>query len=357
MGDGGRDDDQDPGVMIVGVVLLAVLFLAFLRFCDFCCKRRGKKEEDTEHLDPSIEINGCWNSFFTCCSEISEENSNQGQKVEEQGQAEAPRENGGVSPLHLPVTAPPTAAVVEGAEEQEDEQQQVVPRSKKGMDFNSITLALKYLQHQQKVEQENGAAKLTRIRLVQNLLQLEKGWPTEESLNAALVIGVDATPKVVAGYCVNLREMRVEWYVIKMEDFPWSMENINDPVEFEMKNLIFALAVWNKSIMKLKRFRVYTDNNGICGGSSSEFGKDAGELLKHLTGCQGAVLGNEGEVWVNRIQDLAGFAKYIQPADDLSRWQVEKAVDFLCKFYGIHSNRAKGTLKLTVSFTKKHLKK
>lgn len=329
---GNEPEDPDPATFIVAVVFLAILTLVLLRFCDYLCKRGRKSEDDTEQLvDGNV---GCCNgiTIFSCCSDTGTEPS------VTSGVALPPTQDQDPPPPYVP---PETDAAVATLPHQ------------RTIDLSSLNIALTYLQRQQQSEAQTdtSTSKVTRVRLVQNLLQLDKAnKPTEENVQAALIIGVDATPKVLGGYCVNLREHRLEYYVIKADDFPWDIEKPNDSSEFEIKNLQFALAVWSDVIKRLKTFRVYTDNNAVKG--SSEVGMDAQILLKHLTKCEGATLVNGEQIYVNRMQDLADFAKYIQPADDLSRWQIDKGVDFLCKFYGIHKNRAKGTVKLTVRFTK-----
>ncbi|CAL8103071.1 unnamed protein product [Orchesella dallaii] len=312
-------------IVIIAGAIVTIFLICFKRWLDVKRKRQNP-ESDTEILDRSIEIHdgncietlGDW--LFSSCYSVQNDTSS-GQEHELDGSAERIKE-----------LLQRAAAAATGV------QHSTGPVSK-----YDIKNALLFLQRLQQTETKEESSET--IRMAQNILLLQQSKPTENSLQTALVIGVDATPNVMGGYCVNLKDKTLEYYVIKTDDYPWTIEKRDNPKEFEMKNLQLACLIWGKRIRKYKKFRIYTDNNAIA-DPSNEFGSDADDLLDHFQECEDAELVND-QVHVNRKQNLEFFAKYIMPADDFSRWHIDKGIDFLCQFYGIEKKNVRGTHKLT----------
>lgn len=183
------------------------------------------------------------------------------------------------------------------------------------------------------------------ISQVQQLL-LSNSKKKCNSDTCPLIIGVDATPATLAGYCVNLKEKRLCYYVIRKPDLPWTLHDPKDTSEFEMKNFMLALVVWQDQILKHKRLRIYTDNFAITKNEIfdiNKYGNRAASVLTHYKNCKGVEVENEYNMAVNRLKNLKHFVKYIQPADDLSRWQINTAVEFLTTLYGIDQENVDGT--------------
>ncbi|CAL8112846.1 unnamed protein product [Orchesella dallaii] len=163
---------------------------------------------------------------------------------------------------------------------------------------------------------------------------------TERS-KSNLIIAVDARPTVQAGYCVNLKEKWLQYYVIKCTDFPWMLHDRNDTTEFEMKNVIFALAIWYEEIIRNKSFQIFTDNNAI--KRSTKYGTRTQQLLSHFEKCVGVKVSNKSGIHINRKENIQSFALFIKPADDFSRWKIVDAVNFLCNMYQIGKDNVTGT--------------
>ncbi|ODM90451.1 hypothetical protein Ocin01_16231 [Orchesella cincta] len=194
---------------------------------------------------------------------------------------------------------------------------------------------------------------LATIQKVQTLLisarnEIQDDFDTRNSL----IIGVDATPHTQAGYCVNPFDKSIRFYVLKRADFPWKFDNEKDPAEFEMKNLMFALTIWKNQIIWLKQLSIYTDN--FAGVFGSQYGVRAMNYLQHFVDCEGVTVVNRKRMALNKYQSLPSFAKYIQPADDLSRWKIDAALEFLTKMYDIDMESVQGThQKVALSSTSK----
>ncbi|ODN04843.1 hypothetical protein Ocin01_01845 [Orchesella cincta] len=180
------------------------------------------------------------------------------------------------------------------------------------------------------------------VEKVQKLLLSLENCSEDNGAQCNLIIGVDATPCTQAGYCVNLVDKTLKYYVLKKQHLPWNLHDEKDTAEFEMKNLIFALTVWKEIILKFKRIRVYTDNFAIV-KPKDKYGGRAKRYLDHFVKCEKVTIINRGSLAVNRFKNLKYFAKYIQPADDLSRWQIDEAVDFLTRLYKIDKENVLGT--------------
>lgn len=172
------------------------------------------------------------------------------------------------------------------------------------------------------------------IRLSQKLILSQH--PKHMMMQSELIIGVDATPTVFGGYCINLYEKKIEYYMIKKKDLPWKIEQKFCTEEFEMKNFLFALCVWSEQIEKYKTFSAYTDNNAVVAGNN-KYGTNVNKLVRHFVDCKGANRTN-ASMFINRRMDLESFSKFIQPADDLSRGQLQKCTEILCKLYMIENN-------------------
>lgn len=185
------------------------------------------------------------------------------------------------------------------------------------------------------------------VQQVQNLiLRCTSDVKDLISEGCSLIIGVDATPATQAGYCVNLRESTLQYYVVKRDDLPWVIHDSKNPSEFEMKNFMFALTVWKEEILSWKRVRIYTDNFAITKEKRYDhknYGDRAFEVLSHFTNCEGVRVLNMHDMAINRFENLKHFGMYIQPADDLSRWRINEAIGFLCKLYGIARGNVRGT--------------
>lgn len=189
------------------------------------------------------------------------------------------------------------------------------------------------------------------IREVQKLIKekIQRSPKLMSSFDCSLIICVDATPSNQAGYCINLTQKRLYYYVVQRRDFPWKLGDPKDASEFEMKNLMFAVTLWRDLILKHKKFRIYTDNHSINqhNRADSKYGNRAFQLLHHYMFCeQGPELVNWDRMVVNRFKHVETFARYIQPADDLSRYKIDWAVDFLCEIYGIEKENVDGTHQL-----------
>jgi len=169
-----------------------------------------------------------------------------------------------------------------------------------------------------------------------------------ENMHQGLIIGVDATPATQAGYCLNLFDKTLCFYVIKRDDLPWTLNDAKDTSEFEMKNLMFALTVWKNQILWFRRFCIFTDNYAICRQSTLKYGERAKQYLQHFVNCERVTIINQRRMAVNKFKELKTFAKYIQPADDLSRWKINSGLDFLTRFYGIQKENVKGTHDLKI---------
>ncbi|CAL8125431.1 unnamed protein product [Orchesella dallaii] len=180
------------------------------------------------------------------------------------------------------------------------------------------------------------------VQKVQRLLLSLGKCDEDDGTQCSLIIGVDATPVTQAGYCVNLVDKSLQYYVIKRQDLPWVLHDEKDPAEFEMKNLMFALTVWQMKILKFKRIRVYTDNFAVT-KPDDKYGGRAKRYLDHFAKCEKITILNRGSLAVNRFKNLKYFAKYIQPADDLSRWHINEAVEFLTSLYDIDKENVLGT--------------
>lgn len=157
-----------------------------------------------------------------------------------------------------------------------------------------------------------------------------------------LIIGVDATPAIQAGYLVNVLEKRLYYYVLKRNDLPWIIHDATNTKEFEMKNLIFALTVWKREILKHKQICIYTDNFAM-DKREEKYGERAWQLLSHYMTCEGVSVLNKKDTTVNKFRNIASFATFIKPADDLSRWHIATALHFLQEFYGIDNENIEGT--------------
>lgn len=205
------------------------------------------------------------------------------------------------------------------------------------------------IQYLQKIQRGLGPEKKDiSINLAQQLI-LNVNNPNDYYFRTGLIIGVDATPNCFGGYCVNLRERRIEFYSMRSTDIPWKSDRGNCSKEFEMKNVLFALCLWSKEIVTAKKFSIYTDNFAIIEshhrGRAVKYGRRAFNLIKHFQDCENACLVNSN-VYVNRVKDLKSFAINIQPADALSRHRFDSCVTFLSMFYGIDHTNIKGTHQL-----------
>ncbi|CAL8076339.1 unnamed protein product [Orchesella dallaii] len=183
------------------------------------------------------------------------------------------------------------------------------------------------------------------IQKVQSLLVSSK--PLFADVNSltlnSLIIAVDATPTTMGGYCINTFDRSLRFYVIRRKELPWLLYEANDAAEFEMKNLMFALTIWKNQILWFKRLFLYTDNFAMGGVLASKYGGITKQYLDHFVNCEKVTIVNQGRVAVNKNRDLKIFSKFIQPADDLSRWRIEKAILFLTEMYDIHIDNVDGT--------------
>ncbi|ODM94243.1 hypothetical protein Ocin01_12438 [Orchesella cincta] len=161
-----------------------------------------------------------------------------------------------------------------------------------------------------------------------------------------IIIAVDARPSIQAGYCVNLKEKWIQYYVIKKEHFPWLLKNGNDSDEFEMKNFIFALTIWYEEIVRNESFQIFTDNNEVW-KCDTKYGKRTQKLLNHFVKCEQVRVENVSNIHINRMNDIEQFALFLKPADDFSRWKITEAVGFLTEMYGIRKENVRGTHSLT----------
>ena len=143
----------------------------------------------------------------------------------------------------------------------------------------------------------------------------------------SLTIATDATPKNVGGYCIDFATQNCEFYSFPTSSLPKCLrvtQHLNS-AEFEMNNLTFALLHWEPLILERKRIFLYTDNNAIREkGIRPEHGEKVRVYLNHLEKCLGVKLLNRRRHHVNRNTRPAEFQKYIVPADDLSRGNIEE---------------------------------
>ncbi len=204
--------------------------------------------------------------------------------------------------------------------------------------INELQNALAQDTSPNKEESISKAQRVLLLRPFNNLDQLAQ--------ECSLIIGVDATPATLAGYIVILKERRLEYYVIKRNELPWKLHAEKDPSEFEMKNFMFALTVWKDIILKYRRLAIYTDNFAITQApqfDENDYGKRASKLLSHYIKCEGVFVVNLNSMAINKNKKLKRFAMYLQPADDLSRWQISTAIKFLMDLYGIDQENVQGT--------------
>jgi len=172
---------------------------------------------------------------------------------------------------------------------------------------------------------------LAKHRDIQN--ELEREPPPDYRL----LISVDATPKRIAGYCVDFVKKICHCYTYKSSVLPWALNDksiTGDSAEFEMKNLMFALLLWQKLIQGSGSIQIYTDNWAITKPHQERYGGRAAAFLAHFKTCHGITMNTHRHVNSNRHP--RNFAKFIVPADDLSRFEIEKCETFLRKIYEIH---------------------
>ena len=153
------------------------------------------------------------------------------------------------------------------------------------------------------------------------------------SLNTPLLISVDATPNVISGYCVDFRNRVCKFYSFGSWRLPWILKNRKDSNEFEMKNLVFALVLWEEEIKEAGKFLVYTDNDSV-NKANCPYGSTVSGFLQHLTGCKDLIIVNSN-THLHSGRDAARFQKFIQPADDLSRWNLHSFSESIVQNYGI----------------------
>jgi len=151
-----------------------------------------------------------------------------------------------------------------------------------------------------------------------------------------LIIGVDSDPfrRTIGGYCIDLRKNSCEYYSLLQDHLPWAVNKDNrDSVvgELEMKNLMFALLLWEGQIQQKSRVEVYVDENHMFKKGNSPFSLLARKFIEHFNKCTEVKL---NYVIVN-LKDLAGISRYILPSRDLSRDRLQEALTYLKSIYGL----------------------
>jgi hypothetical protein len=105
-----------------------------------------------------------------------------------------------------------------------------------------------------------------------------------------------------------------------------------------MKNLLFALLLWEEDIVEVEgAVVIYLDNASI-ERKGNEYGTRARDFIQHLRKCEGVKIqyNVRGSKSMNNIED---FAKYIQPADDFSRKKIVHGLGFLERAYGLTTSQ------------------
>lgn len=135
-----------------------------------------------------------------------------------------------------------------------------------------------------------------------------------------LVIAADATPRNIGGYVINHFSKRVEFYSVPASRMPWILRNTTrsgNPTEFEMKNLLCALLIWEEKIVRHRKVAIFTDNSAIIGNSL--YGSRVRSFIHHLQSCKQVLHVNPRWTFLNSKESPEVFNEFIVPADHLSR--------------------------------------
>ena len=137
---------------------------------------------------------------------------------------------------------------------------------------------------------------------------------------------------------MNLDEKWGELYTYPAKCLPWALQETDEDEdtssELDMKNMMFALMLWENEIKKSRRFRFSTGNHNSSFPEDNKYGRRSRKFLDHFTSCEGLTRVNS-TVHVKRKRDLDCYARFIQPAEDLARLDLDSATNFLCKGYDI----------------------
>lgn len=145
-----------------------------------------------------------------------------------------------------------------------------------------------------------------------------------------IIIATDATPRHIGGYIINQFSNKVEYYSTPSSSMPWILRNRTrggNPTEFEMKNLLCALILWEPLIVRFRRVAIFTDNSAIIGNNI--YGSRVRSFIYHLENCKNVVQINPTWSFVNSRERRELFEEFIIPADLLSR---ENENDFVSHF-------------------------
>lgn len=158
----------------------------------------------------------------------------------------------------------------------------------------------------------------------------------ERDVKAPLIICVEANSTNISGYLINLKQKICKFYVFGIRKLPWNLETPSgdwDSTEFKMKNVLFALLLWEQEILMMKKFSLFTNcwavNHSDCG-----FGKIATDFLEHFTFCRSVIRVNSNSQ-VSRYRNTSVFAKLIQPARELMCWNLSRFRYYIKNAYGI----------------------
>lgn len=136
-----------------------------------------------------------------------------------------------------------------------------------------------------------------------------------------LVIAADATPRHIGAYLINHFSKRVEFYSVPSSRMPWILRNrtrSGNPTEFEMKNLLIALLLWEDNIIRHRKVAIFTDNSAVI-GKNSMYGGRVRSFIQHLEKCHSVLHVNPNWTFVNSKESPNIFQEFIIPADQLSR--------------------------------------
>lgn len=138
------------------------------------------------------------------------------------------------------------------------------------------------------------AADIVKVREMRQIQARLIQTPTGDDLGYNLLIGVDANPTKIGGYSVNFQDSSpsIEMYTFPSSKLPWELHDtsmLGDSNEFEMKNLLFALLLWQREIEEAGTFSIYTDNNAVS-DFKSVYGRRVRGLVEHLKKCKGVRL-------------------------------------------------------------------
>ena len=104
-----------------------------------------------------------------------------------------------------------------------------------------------------------------------------------------------------------------------------------------MKNLLFALLLWESKIYNCRTVEIHTDNPALLIHQTlyyNEYGRRVQAFMQHFRQCRGIQV-KYRVTNLRRDSNYENFARFIQPADDLSRDEIDRATNYLNGIYSI----------------------